>query len=237
LAHLAIALFVYQLSALLYGFAKRHAYDNPEVCILWGILFFSVIPIAGSDTGVSKIAALFFMPVLILRYWRDFNIGLRWATVAVVMALLMCMPIQRLKLQYEDRSIARTLSVISHPYLKGVHTSALRKEFVESMMREVSALQGPYVFVGKVRHLFDYLFNQSGGYSSNFWSNLENADYISDLERHIDSHPIEAIFIVSHYPEEKPQAKDSALEGMLRRCQYHCDKDTGLYKMYQRLRP
>jgi hypothetical protein len=235
LYHLLVSLFLCLLGAVAYRYITSGALLTKNMLLVLGVLFFAVLPIAGSDTGIIKVEVSFFILVAVAVYWDQINTELKWATATLLLAALCCAGVQRLKMQYEDRSIIRLTATIDHPCLRGIYTSPGRKAFVESVLKEASVNKGSYIFVGKVRFLFDYLLGQSGDYSSLFWSNLNSKEYVSDVERHIIQKQIHTIFVVPEYPECSVPSPENALEAMLLRKNYVCSQTDGAYRVYRRI--
>jgi hypothetical protein len=228
LNHLLVSLFLCLLGAVAYRYVTSGALLTKNMLLVLGVLFFAVLPIAGSDTGIIKVEVSFFILVAVTVYWDQINTELKWATATLLLAALCCAGVQRLKMQYEDRSIIR---------LRGIYTSPGRKAFVESVLKEASASKGSFILVGKVRFLFDYLLGQSGDYSSLFWSNLNNKAYVADVERYMDKKQVDTVFVVPEYPECLVPSADNILETMLLKRRYACTKSAETYRVYTRIGP
>lgn len=237
LAHLLVALFLCLLGAVTYGYIKSGELLSKNMLLALGVLFFAILPIAGSDTGIIKVEVSFFILVVIAVYWDKMSTELKWTAATLLLAALCCAGVQRLKMQYEDRSIIRLSATIDHPCLRGIYTSPGRKEFVESVLKQASSNKDSVIFVGKVRFLFDYLLNQPGDYSALFWSNLNNKEYVADVKSYITQNQVHTIFVVPEYPESTIPSPENALEEMLLQKNYVCSKMDGPYRIYSRILP
>jgi len=236
LTYLLIGLFAILILSAAYPVLRSGVLVTRENGFFFLIGLFFLIPIAGSQSGLFKANVIFFIPFLIRLFWTRFSQPVKCTFLSVMMAVLLYLPVQRMRFQYEDRGILRTQAKVEHPALWGIRTTAARKVYLESVMSDLKALRGPYIFVGRMRHMFDFLSRQDGVYSEKFWSYLDDDDYVADTQRHLSEKRIQTVFLVPDYPDYPEQIKfgENKLEAMLIRQGYVLSKDAATYRSYQR---
>ena len=196
------------------------------------VLVFSLIPAAGSNTGLLKIASVLFLPVTTAAFWFYFSSPMKHITISAIMLAAVCIPVQRIKTQYEEAPIQKTNSAVDHPYLYGVLTTPERKCYLEIILNEVKERNRQCIFVGKMRHIFEYLTGSSGEYSQNFWGTLNDDNYVMDLKKYLQTNKIDSIFIVSDYPETPPRFDQNSIETMLVDLGYVAESRNMPFKRY-----
>ena len=99
--------------------------------------------------------------------------------------------------------------------MKGIFTTPQRKTFIEAVLQDVETQKETPLFVGKLRHGFEYLVDADSGYSLNFWSNLDDPVYVREVGDALRDGKPHPIYIVPGYERMPLPATRSAMETML----------------------
>lgn len=209
------ALLFYMIGKWIYDEVSESRRDTSQVILAVGILAFAMVPAAGSNTGLIKVFTTLYLPVLLLLRWRKLALSMRWTLYTVLVLLAVSSVSLRLRKQYEDLPITHTIASVNHPKLYGLQTTPARKKFIEELCTDVAVSKANVMFVGRMRHLFDYLFNIDPGNESMFWGELDSPIYISQVADHIAKNHVRRIYLIPEYPESlNPHAEQTPMEKM-----------------------
>ena len=201
------------------------------------MLLFALIPVAGSNTGLLKLGSGLYLPVVSAVYWPRIARATRLLAISAGLTAVLCIPAQRLMAQYEDAPAHLTRSTFDHPRLKGIFTTPQRKAWIESVLQDVATQTETPLFVGKLRHGFEYLVDADSGYSLNFWSNLDDPAYVREVRDAVQSRVPESVYIVPQYENNVLPPSDNGVEAMLNDQGYQRGLSGKSFRRYNRLSP
>ena len=199
------------------------------------VLLFSLIPVAGSNTGLLKLGSGLYLPVVAALYWPRIARSTRLLAIATVFTAALCIPAQRLMAQYEDAPAHLTRSTFDHPRLKGIFTTPQRKAWIEAVLQDVATQTETPLFVGKLRHGFEYLVGADSGYSLNFWSNLDDPYYVRQVQEALQDRRPESVYIVPQYENDVLPPTNNGVEALLNDQGYQLGISDKSFRRYNRL--
>ena len=199
------------------------------------VLLFSLIPVAGSNTGLLKLGSGLYLPVVSAVYWPRIARATRLLAISAGLTAVLCIPAQRLMAQYEDAPAHLTRSTVDHPRLKGIFTTPQRKTFIEAVLQDVETQTETPLFVGKLRHGFEFLVDADFGCSRNFWSDLDDPSYVRQVQDALQDRRPESVYIVPQYENDVLPPTNNGVEALLNDQGYQLGISDKSFRRYNRL--
>jgi hypothetical protein len=231
----SIVLFIFLISSRQSIHEKR--YD--QLFLFITIVFFSLIPPFGSNTGLFKyfpfLVSVFPVTTLFYRY------RISRTAIIYLMIVLLYASYTRLNHTNEDGRLTshiQTNTTVDIPKLKHIRTSPERVQYLENVYSDYEndfSEQTEILFFGRVSHIVYYITGKKPLYKQTFWMQPDNPGEIAKAERVIkNKRPV--VYYMPGYPDkenrEKLKQEYSPFEKMVISLGY-IEKNKGQYKRYE----
>jgi hypothetical protein len=166
------------------------------------VLFFSIIPVLGSNTGLLKFSyfSIAFLPTLLASNRTDFNRNSRLNYLFAVFFLFTFYT--KMMVVYEDSKISSLRYELKIEKLRHIKTTKANVQFIEDVLKvfkEVGENNEFVLFYGKVSHVFYYLTNTKSLYQDSFWMSSYDLKEVKKAEQVIViKRPV--VFYMPSYP-------------------------------------
>lgn len=171
---------------------RKKKFDSVSA-LLFALIIISVIPMAGSNTGVTKIISAQFYPIIATLALPYLNNASRKFILSTLAAFLLFVPIKRWFSNFEDAGIQSAEVTLSDPMLEGVKTYSVRADQIhsfEKIIRQSKADEVIFETDGVERFMGYYISGSLPPYDANEWSpegRLSNEALTANCLKYVDS--------------------------------------------------
>ena len=200
------------------------------------------VSVIGSDTGLFRLfmGYSFILPIALIHIVRYLDFDMRKGLTLLLCIVAFFSVINKVFFNtvFDDGNLIQLNSEINHQKMKGIKTTNMRKQHIESMLAVADSIQqtdpdSKVLYYGTSSHLMSYLTDTSR--PPLFGWRMDFQD-IKSLRTHVvsDLSPV-YVFCVTGYPERDFKYDSNGVEDMLTDNGYAKIKDGNKYFVYKKI--
>lgn len=196
------------------------------------VLFCSLVPAIGSNTGWFKVANIvsivFMMPIFLPIASKT----TKQVLLVFLGAILLYFPINKAREMFFDEGLVQCTECLELPNLKGIYTTPENEEILKMVLeKEKDSSAQDVLFVGFGRQLFEYMLDCRANYASHdFFGTIEDENYISATKKYLEKNStIKRVYIVNRL-----YMYYSNMDTMLVELGYSLTDEQSCYRIYEK---
>jgi hypothetical protein len=188
--------------------ANRESRDKSWLWMFIASAVFAVVPVSGTNTGISKLGTVFTFPFILIAL-PQFTPRIKAFYKIVFIGVVVSAFFGKLRMNtFEDSGILYCDTTPNLQQLSGLKTTKERAEYIENLCNEIETSKRPIAVIGNRSLLFENIYHLQSKYTEPyFWRNYSDDEYMSALCEQLNKENVPTVISVTESSKEDEYEK------------------------------
>lgn len=188
--------------------ANRESRDKSWLWMFIASAVFAVVPVSGTNTGISKLGTVFTFPFILIAL-PQFTPRIKAFYKIVFIGVVVSAFFGKLRMNtFEDSGILYCDTTPNLQQLSGLKTTKERAEYIENLCNEIETAKRPIAVIGNRSLLFENIYHLQSKYTEPyFWRNYSDDEYMSALCEQLNKENVPTVISVTESSKEDEYEK------------------------------